>query len=215
MTLLVSFAVSLLAGIVTLFVILDPIGVIPFFQTLTRGATEIQRLKIANRAVAIALILLLIFAYLGDALLLVLGVTLADFEIAGGALLFVFAIRDALSNEPLGASETQHAANQTSDPSTYHPLQTVAVIPIATPLLAGPGSLTTVILLGREQYGLIISGVAILIDCALAWIAMRMSNRMTRYIGPSGLMIIGKVMDILMAAIAVSYLAKGIVGAGF
>jgi multiple antibiotic resistance protein len=199
---------GLVAGIVTLFVILDPIGVVPFFQVLTRGASEQQRAKIANRAALIALVLLLVFAYLGDFLLVLLGVTLADFEIAGGSLLFIFAVRDALSNEPLGASETTAAIESASM------LQTIAVIPIATPLLAGPGSLTTVILLGRESYGFIIAGVAIAVDCALAWLAMRTSSRLTRLIGPSGLMIIGKVMDILMAAIAVSYLIKGLSAAG-
>jgi multiple antibiotic resistance protein len=197
----------LLAGIVTLFVILDPVSVIPFFQALTKGTTPVQRRKVASRSVLISMVLLLIFAYLGEGILALLGITIYDFEIAGGALLFVFAIRDALSNEPLGASESLAAAEK----STY---ERIAVIPLATPLLAGPGSLTTSILLANAEYGYIIAGVAILVDSFLAFGALRVSDRLNRVMGPSGLMIVGKVMDILMAAIAVSYLVSGLTGTG-
>jgi multiple antibiotic resistance protein len=203
------FGLGLLSATITLFVILDPVGVIPFFQALTKGVGREERRKIARKAVLIATGMLLVFAYLGVAILGLLGITVYDFEIAGGALLLVFAIRDALSNEPLGASEASKAAD-----TSMSPLETIAVIPIATPLLAGPGSLTTVILLGRETYGVAIVGLAILIDCSIAWLALRVSERMNRFVGPSGLMIIGKVMDILMAAIAVSYLERGVIGNG-
>ncbi len=204
-----EFAYSVVAGIVTLFVILDPIGVIPFFQSLTRDITPAQRRKVAKRSVMISMILLLVFAYLGEVLLSLLGITIYDFEIAGGALLLVFAIRDELSNEPLGMSESSAAVK--SETAFEH----IAVIPLATPLLAGPGSLTTVILLANLNLGYLIAGIAILVDSSLAFIAFRLSDRLNKLIGPSGLMIISKVLDILMAAIAVSYLVKGIVGVGF
>jgi multiple antibiotic resistance protein len=206
----IEFLQSLLGGIVTLFVILDPIGVVPFFQSFTRRLTSSQRQKVAKRSVLIAMLLLLIFAYLGQALLTLLGITIYDFEIAGGALLLVFAIRDALSNEPLGATESSAAIAKNE-----HAFESIAVIPLATPLLAGPGSLTTSILLANSDLGYIIAGIAILVDSALAFVALRMSERLNKLVGPSGLMIISKVLDILMAAIAVSYLARGLVGAGF
>jgi multiple antibiotic resistance protein len=161
--------------------------------------------------VLIAAGLLLVFAYLGNIILTLLGITVYDFEIAGGALLLVFALRDALSSEPLGVTETSQAADAAN---SMKALETAAIIPIATPLLAGPGSLTSVILLTKQPYGLILAGIAIVADSMLAWIALSASNKMNRFIGPSGLLIIGKVMDILMAAIAVSYLTKGIQGTG-
>lgn len=204
-----EFAFSVAAGIVTLFVILDPIGVLPFFQALTRGITQEQRRNVAKRSVLIAMGLLLVFAYLGEVILVLLGITIYDFQIAGGALLLVFAIRDALSNEPLGMTESEAAISKS--PRAF---ETIAIIPLATPLLAGPGSLTTVILLASERLGPVIVGIAILVDCGLAFAALRLSERMNKYVGPSGLLIIGKVMDILMAAIAVSYLVKGIAGVG-
>lgn len=197
-------ATQLIAGVVTLFVILDPIGVLPFFLSLTQGSTLEQRRKIANKAALITICLLLVFAFLGDAILLFLGIQISDFEIAGGALLLLFALRDALSIEPLGFKETAAAMDSSKV------LETIAVIPIATPLLAGPGSLTTVMLLTREPYGLLISTVSILVDCSIAWTLLRISGRINKFVGPSGLMITGKVMDILMAAIAVSFLTAGI-----
>ena len=198
---------SLFAGIVTLFVILDPIGLIPFYQSLTREISPAQRREVARRCVLISMVLLLIFAYLGQAILSLLGINIYDFEIAGGALLLVFAIRDALSNEPLGATESLAAAERSG-------FERIAVIPLATPLLAGPGSLTTSILLANASYGYLIAGVAIVVDSLLAFVAIRSSDHLTKFVGPSGLMIVGKVLDILMTAIAVSYLVRGVLGVG-
>ncbi len=154
------------------------------------------------------MVLLLAFAYLGYGILGLLGVSIYDFEIAGGLLLLIFALRDALSSEPLGVKETSDAL------SSNIVLDSVAVIPIATPLLAGPGSLATVMLLTKGPYGLLVGGGAILVDCLLAWLALRLSNTINERLGPTTLLIIGKVMDILMAAIAVSFLTKGVLGLG-
>jgi multiple antibiotic resistance protein len=204
-----DFVLKLLDGVVTLFVILDPIGALPFFQGFTVNLEKMQIRKLASRSVLIAMGLLLVFAYLGYFILSLLGISINDFEAAGGLLLLIFALRDALSNEPLAASETSSAKQKEISSS----IERLAVIPIATPLLAGPGSLTTVMLLARaSNYGFIVSGVAILVDCGIALTAFRTSERLNKWIGPSGLLIIGKVMDILMAAIAVSYLFEGIQG---
>lgn len=205
-----GFLYDLFADTVTLFVILDPIGAVPFFQSLTTGATEAQRRQVATKSISIAAVLLLVFAYGGEALLALLGITVYHFEIAGGTLLLVFAIRDALSNEPLGASVSLAAAGKSE--STF---ERIAVIPLATPLLAGPGSLTTALLLAHLDYGYAIAGIAIIVVALVTLVIFRASDRLSRVVGPSGLMIIGKVLDILMAAIAVSYLVKGIVGLGF
>ncbi|MDG6904850.1 MAG: MarC family protein [Nitrososphaerota archaeon] len=202
---------ELFGGIITLFVILDPIGCLPFFIALTGGVTPQQRKKLANRAVAVAISLLLLFAILGDAILLFLGIQIADFEIAGGVLLLIFALRDALSSQPLGMKETSDVIESSKI------IEAMAVIPIATPLLAGPGSLTVVMLLSRESWGgvaslgVFISLAAILVDCLIAWLLFRLVDKVTKALGPTVLLIIGKVMDILMAAIAVSFLTAGII----
>jgi multiple antibiotic resistance protein len=212
---LTEFIISLFAGILTLFVILDPIGALPFFQAFTVDLSDEERNKLAQRSVLIAMGLLLVFAYLGALILNLLGIGIYDFEVAGGLLLLIFALRDALFSEPLGAKDTSSAKEKSTSTNKVRVLDTIAVIPIATPLLAGPGSLTTVMLLTQSKQGLeglVIGGVAILVDCGLALAAFRMSGKLNKWIGPSGLLIIGKVMDILMAAIAVSYLFHGIQG---
>ncbi|MGA2875169.1 MAG: MarC family protein [Nitrososphaerales archaeon] len=202
---------EIFAGIVTLFVILDPIGVLPCFIGLTGGVSTQQRKKLANRAVAVATGLLLVFALLGDGILLFLGIQIADLEIAGGVLLLVFALRDILSSEPLGMKETSDVLESTKM------AETMAVIPIATPLLAGPGSLTVVMLFAKESLGgvaslgVVISIVAIVVDCLVAWCLLRLGDRITKALSPTVLLIIGKVMDILMAAIAVSFLTSGVI----
>jgi multiple antibiotic resistance protein len=197
---------SLFAGVITLFVILDPVGVLPFFISLTQGATQPQRKKLAKRAVLIAMGLLLVFAFLGDAILLFLGIQIADFEVAGGALLLIFALRDALSSEPLGMTEATISIKETKI------VEALAVIPIATPLLAGPGSLTVVMLLSNSgAFGIVVAIIAILVDCSIAWILFRLSDKITKAASPTLLLIVGKVMDILMAAIAVSFLTTGII----
>ncbi len=110
---------------------------------MTRGSPE-EVWLISRRAVSVAAGLLLIFAFLGVLILSFLGINIVDFEIAGGALLLLFALRDALSAEPLGVTETNTATTKTRLPDSF------AVIPISTLLLAGPGLLTTVMLLARS-----------------------------------------------------------------
>jgi multiple antibiotic resistance protein len=190
---------SLLEAVVVLFVVLDPVGVLPFFMALTSERTHEQRKNLANRVVLISTIMLLTFAYLGYSILFLLQITFYDFEIAGGILLLVFAVRDALFHEPLGVNSTQS-------------IESFAVVPLATPLLAGPGSITTVMLLSQIPSGFEIVGIAILVDCAFAWITLRAGTRLMKLIGSSGLTVIAKMLDIIMAAIAVSFLARGLVG---
>ncbi len=122
---------EIFAGIVTLFVILDPIGVLPFFMALTGGVSSQQRKKLANRAVAVATCLLLVFAFLGDGILLFLGIQIADLEIAGGVLLLIFALRDILSSQPLGVKETSDVIESTKM------AETMAVIPISYTIARG------------------------------------------------------------------------------
>ncbi|MEM0123751.1 MAG: MarC family protein, partial [Conexivisphaerales archaeon] len=186
---------SIVDGVVTLFVILDPLGTLPFFLSLTADVNEVQRKMVAKNAVFVALIMLFIFAYTGYFIMDLLGINIYDFEIAGGLLLLVFSIRDALSSEPLRVHAYESNAVEGA-------LKSVAIIPIATPLLAGPGSITTVMLLAETHYGLLVSGTAILVDCAIALVVLHSGTMLNKVIGASGLMILGKVMDIIMAAIA-------------
>ncbi len=206
----IDFVHDLVESLITLFVILNPIGAIPFFQSLTAGAILKQKEMVAKRAVLVVFTVLLIFAYLGDAILDLLHITLNYIMIAGGIFILVFALKDAASG--LTRNELKDEAGNL--PSTV--ADRIAVFPIAIPLLAGPGAIGTVILLNHPLYGAakgitdFSTALAILVDCVIVWILLSLSNRLARILKPSILMAVGKVMDILMGAIGVSFLIKGI-----
>jgi len=210
MTYLIDLATDLVGSLITLLVILDPIGAMPFFQSLTATATPDQRKKTAKRATLVAFVVLLVFAYLGDAILTALHITLNSVMIAGGIFLLVFAVKDATSHEsaPRNGGQAGPLSAETAD--------SVAVFPIAIPLLAGPGAIATVIVLNDPRYGSakgiadISTALAILIACAIVWLLFTVSNRLTRIVKPSAMLVVGKVMDILMGAIGVSFIVGGI-----
>uniref|UniRef100_UPI003561773B MarC family protein n=1 Tax=Phaeovulum sp. TaxID=2934796 RepID=UPI003561773B len=131
-----------LTAFVTLFVVVDPIGLAPVFVALTGGMEARARRHIALRAVSIAAVLLTLFGLLGDRLLGGIGITLPAFRIAGGVLLFLTAL-DMLFERRTQRREGQHPAHA-DDPSVF---------PLATPLIAGPGALATMILLTGQAGG--------------------------------------------------------------
>jgi multiple antibiotic resistance protein len=206
---------DLVESLITLFVIINPIGAIPFFQGLTAGATSGQRRIIARKAALVTIAVLLVFAYLGNAILGVLHITLNYVMIAGGVFILVFAVKDVASSgyqseaSPLGKKRGRALPSALAD--------SIAVFPIAIPLLAGPGAIATVMVLNHPDYGAargfadFSSGLAILVDCIIVWLLFGLSNRLIRILKPSVMMITGKVMDILMGAIGISFLIRGAV----
>lgn len=206
----VDIARDLIESAITLLVILNPIGAISFFQSLTATATPDQKKIVAKRAIVVTSLVLLLFAYLGDAILAALHITLNSVMIAGGIFILVFAVKDAASHESKAKSSECASSLSTEEASS------IAVFPIAIPLLAGPGAIATVILLNDPRYGVakgitdISTALAILIDCIIVWLLFAACNRLTRIVKPSAMLIIGKVMDILMGAIGVSFIVGGI-----
>jgi multiple antibiotic resistance protein len=204
---------DLVQSLITLFV-LDPIGAIPFFQGLTADATRAQRVTIARKAVTIAVGVLLVFAYLGDIILGALQITLNYVMIAGGTFILVFAVKDVLSSE---AQSIAQSSSKKGKGILESQADNIAVFPLAIPLLAGPGAIATVMVLNNPQYGAATgwidfsTAIAILIDCALVWILFRLSSEAMKVLKPSALVIVGKVMDILMGAIGISFLIRGAV----
>jgi multiple antibiotic resistance protein len=211
MTYLIDIATDLIESVITLLVILDPIGVMPFFQGLTASATADQKKAIAKRAIIVASAVLLVFAYLGNAILTTLHVTVNSVMIAGGLFLLVFAVRDVMSHESALRNGGQ------AGPLSAEAADSIAVFPIAIPLLAGPGAIATVIVLNDPRYGAakgitdFSTALAILIACIIVWLLFAVGNRLTRIVKPSAMMVIGKVMNILTGAIGVSYIVAGIV----
>lgn len=216
MAFLPSFLQDLVESLITLLVILNPIGAIPFFQGLTARATSEERALIARKAVLIALVVLLLFAYLGVAILGALHITLNSVMIAGGLFILVFAVKDVASGGQQSISSTLSRKRGSSLPSAV--ADSIAVFPLAIPLLAGPGAIATVMVLNNPNYGAATSiadfstALAIVVDCVIVWLLFGLSSRLMRILKPSVMMITGKVMDILMGAIGISFIIRGAVG---
>ena len=183
-----------LQGFVLLFSIFDPFGTVPIFMAITADYPE-QRKKIVREAILVATIILYIFAYVGWLIFAALGITINDFRIAGGIVLFAVAF-DHLS----GRKEKTSA-----EPSD------VAVFPLATPLLAGPGAISTVIILANPPYGPFMVFLVISLNSIIAFVILGRSNWVQRILGVNGTRALTSITALLIAALAVSFVREGIV----
>jgi multiple antibiotic resistance protein len=179
-----------------LFVILDPILSVPIFAGMTKGQSSREIHKQAFIAVAVAGVLMYIFLIFNTAIFEILGLTLSTFQIAGGILLFLLGMEMALGIDLCKSKD-------------HSP--TAAGVVIGTPLLCGPGAITTVMLLSKD-YGILIPFVAITLCLAATWVILYFSAGIQRILGTVVTDIMGKVLGMLVAAIAVKIIFSGIMG---
>ena len=201
---------ALIAAFTTLFIIIDPPGLAPVFIALTQGMDAAQRHAIAVRAFLVAGALLMVFLFLGEAVLGFIGISMDAFRIAGGILLFLTAL-DMLFQRRQARREDNAAEGQAEhhdDPSVF---------PLALPLIVGPGAITTVILLAGEAQGLADMGaiasviIAVLLIVLLAFFV---APAIERILGKTGLNIVTRVLGMLLAALAVQFVLDGLRGFG-
>lgn len=194
---------------VALFVIIDPIGTAAMFVGLTRGLTEPAGRRVALRAVLIAAILLLFFAFVGNALLRSLGIGLPAFRIAGGALLFLVAIEMVFARHA-GARTLTAQESQEVDPS-----HDISVFPLAIPLIAGPGAMTTMVLLmaqaGPDPLARGAVVLMMVVVLAITLIFLLMATRIVRLLGTTGVNVVSRVLGVLLAAVAMQLVLDGLV----
>jgi multiple antibiotic resistance protein len=181
---------------VTMFVIIDPVGNVPVFLTLTAGRE--RRGRLALQAVVAAGLLVLAFGLFGTQLLRTLGISIASLQVAGGLLLILLALEELRGQ--VGGEEVR--AN-------------VALVPLATPLLAGPGAIAATMLFWREagqwSYRFVEIGALALV-LALTWLALWGSGLIRRLLRETGIEFLTRVMGLLLAAIAVQFVAEGVRG---
>lgn len=193
---------------IILFVVVDPIGLAPMFAALTRDDTPRQRRRLALRGVLIAGGILVTFVIVGDALLRALGIGVPAFQIAGGVLLFLLAV-DMLFARHSGLRSTtereQREAQHRKD---------ISVFPLAIPLIAGPGALTTVLLMVGEQGDnpAVIGAtlVVVILVLAIALGSLLLSGRLLRLIGETGANVVSRVLGVVLAALAAQYILDGL-----
>ena len=197
----------LISAFVTLFVVIDPIGLAPIFIALTPGMTTAQRRAIAVRATLIAAGLLFLFAFLGEQVLGFIGISMPAFRIAGGILLFLTAL-DMLFERRTKRREDQADAEDAPDPSVF---------PIAIPLIAGPGAIASVILLTGEAQGAIGMASVLLVLIAvlvLAFLFFLSATLIERALGKTGIVVVTRLLGMLLAALSVQFVLDGIRGFG-
>jgi multiple antibiotic resistance protein len=194
---------------VALFVIIDPIGTAALFVGLTHGLTEPASRRVAYRAVLIAGILLLFFAFAGNALLRGLAIGLPAFRIAGGLLLFLVAIDMVFARQSGGRGLT---AQESQEVDSGHD---ISVFPLAIPLIAGPGALTTMLLLmgqaGPEPLARTAVIVVMIVVLVITLVSLLMATRVVRVLGTTGVNVVSRVLGVLLAAVATQLVLDGLV----
>jgi len=197
----------LVSALVTLVVVVDPVGLVPTFLAVTHGLPQQARRRIAVRASIIAAAILAGTALLGDWLLHQLGITLPAFRIAGGLLLF------AVASEMVFGVRTERQSKQAEDALEEH-LRNVAAFPLAIPLMAGPGAITATLLLAGQASGkpvsLAILIVVVVAVCALCLGVFLLANRVDRLLGITGNVVSSRLLGVLLAALAVQYVIDGV-----
>lgn len=190
---------EILVVVISLFAIVDPIAAVPVFISTFGGADKKKRTKAAASAVFAAFALLIVFALIGMPLLTYLNISISAFMIAGGLLLLFLAFEFLLGELP----KTRRVVSEPGD----------AVVPIGTPLLAGPGAITSVIFF-THLYGFAITLAATVVVMCICLAAFFDEQQLERVVGKNGLKIITRIMGLITAAIAISFMEKAFIAYG-
>jgi len=198
MTLLSSFfafdIVLFVEAFVLLFAVIDAIGTVPIFMALTEDYPDDRR-RIIRQAVVISTVILVVFSLFGWLIFDAFGITIDDFRIAGGAILFVVAV------DHLRGGDIRSRGLEPSD---------VAAFPLATPLLAGPGAISTVIIISGTPYSPLMALIVVACNAVLAYLILSSSNWVRKFLGKNGANALSRITALLIAALAVSFLVEGI-----
>lgn len=199
----------LITSFVTLFVIIDPIGLTPIFLALTQGMTPRERRGVAIRASLTATFILALFTLFGEAVLAFAGISMPAFRVAGGILLFLTALDMLFERRTKRRKHQGEEATEAEDPSVF---------PISIPLIAGPGSIATVILLAGQKPG--IEGFALVMSIVIAVLALMLvmfmvSGVLERLLGKTGINVVTRLLGMLLAALSVQFVLDGLRAFGF
>ncbi len=198
-----SFSLLSLSAI---FFVVDPMGAIPIFIAITRGDSPEKRRDMARRAAIVAFFVLTLFAVAGTLIFKVFGVTLGAFKVAGGLLLLLTAI-EMLRAQPQRTRVTPEEQREGEEK------EDVAIFPLAIPLLAGPGSIATVTALmgraGRKAFAVPVI-LSIALTCLASYLMLVAADRISRFLGVTGLNVMNRVIGLIIGALAVQFMFDGV-----
>ncbi len=198
----------MITAFVTMFVVIDPIGLAPLFVALTQGMSSALRRRIAFRATLVGVLILLAFAAFGEALLNFIGISMPAFRVAGGILLFLTAL-DMLFERRTKRREDRSDGDEHEDPSVF---------PLAIPLIAGPGAIASVILLMGQRPGIegtvmVLGATGLVMVIVVAFFMA--SGLIERALGKTGITVVTRLLGMLLAALSVQFVLDGLSAFGF
>ncbi len=185
---------ELIKSTIAIFVVMDTLGNIPIFSTLNKEFSQKQKNKNIGMAVLTASIILLLFLFLGNSLLSYFGIRLSSFKIAGGILLLILGLQISLGLKFWSHKEERHE---------------LALVPMGTPLITGPGVITTVLIL-VGQYGYWIPLLASVINLVITFFLLKYLEGFLRIFGKQGAIVISRIMGLIIIAIAVEFILQGL-----
>ncbi|MFL6318726.1 MAG: MarC family protein [Nitrososphaeraceae archaeon] len=191
-----DFFENLIKSTIALFVVIDPVGNVPLFIALTEKMEKNERKAVSKIAIITAAALLIVFAVAGTQILAIFGITIYSFMVAGGVLLFIVSIELLTHGAWRFGGGTGREAGESG------------VVPLAFPLLAGPGAITSV-MISFQSAGLIVTMLSISIVIIITYIILRLVNPIYKLLGRRGSLIFTRIFAVLVAAIAVQYIVQG------
>ena len=188
------FFEDLIRSTIALFVVIDPIGSVPLFIIITQKMEIAERTSVTKTAIITAAGLLFVFAAAGTQILSIFGITISSFMVAGGVLLFIVAIELLTHGEwRFGGAGAQGESG---------------VVPLAFPLLAGPGAITAVII-SFQTAGLVVAAISIVLVIGVTYVVLRHVDKIYKVLGRRGSIIVTRVFAVLIAAIAIQFIVDG------
>ena len=185
--------------------IVDPIAVVPTYLVITQGQDAVQRRATARRACVAAALILVVFALAGSRIFGLFGITMPAFRIAGGLILWLVAMDMLHGNRSTQEGVAEIAEGRAKDD--------VAVTPLAMPMLAGPGAISTVMVLSGQAHSTgqtIIVYASIAVTLFISWITLRLAEQLVKRMGQTGIRVMTRIMGLLLAAIAVQFVITGV-----
>lgn len=205
-----DFAQFALITFTSVLFIVDPVAALPSYLAITQNETPAERRRTALRATVAMAILLIVFAAAGRWIFQAFGITLPAFRIAGGLILWFVAIDMLRAQRNTQESGEELAEGQAKDD--------VALTPLAIPILAGPGAISTVMVLAGQAkslaHGAVVYG-AILLTALLSYVTLALGERLVKLLGSTGIRVMTRIMGLLLAAVATQFVVTGIKEAGF
>ena len=180
-------------ALVPMFVAIDAIGMLPIYMSLTRGLNHYQKTRLVQRSILTALGVALAFLFIGRWVFWVLGITISDFLVAGGAILFILSIRDMVSFSK---------SSKITD-------EALGIVPLAVPLIVGPAVLTTSLIL-LNAYGIYVTFFSVVFNIMFCGVVLTFAHKLSKLIGEAGSMTLSKIFSLLLGAIGVMLMRRGL-----